>query len=187
MCRLAKSVSISAEPLRIGIISYCYRIYLLHFVCRLAKSISISVEPLRIGIMSYCYRLLLLYFVCRLAKSVSLSVEPLQIGSPGFLPERSSYGNHYFIAALVPLTLEPSEEANPSCPPQLIPTPVGPRYATPGRRFTTLPSTGPFEGLLMGVLLGRGTFGRVYRGLWKGQLVAVKVTTKLLIIYRRSS
>ena len=137
--------------------------------------------------MSYFYRLLLLYFVCRLAKSVSLSVEPLQIGSPGFLPERSSYGNHYFIAALVPLTLEPSEEADPSCPPQLIPTPVGPRYATPGRTFTTLPSTGPFEGLLMGVLLGRGTFGRVYRGLWKGQLVAVKVTTKLLIIYRRSS
>jgi len=120
-------------------------------------------------------------------QAVSISVEPLQIGSPGFLPERSSYGNHYFIAALVPLTLEPPEEADPSCPPQRIPTNVGTRYATPGRRFTTLPSTGPFEGLLMGVLLGRGTFGRVYRGLWKGQLVAVKVTTKLLIIYRRSS
>ena len=116
--------------------------------------------------------------VCRLAKTVSISAEPLQVGSPAFLHENPSYGNHYFIAALVPLKLEPPEQSSsdPMQAPQQIPTSVGPRYATPGRRFMSLPSTGPFEGLLMGVLLGRGSFGRVHRGLWKGQLVGVKVT-----------
>lgn len=120
---------------------------------------------------------------CRLAKSVSISAGPLQVGSPGFLPEQPSFGNHYFIAALVPLTLGPPEQegsagANQGGA-QLIPTHVGPRYATPGKRFSSLPSTGPFEGLLLGVLLGKGSFGRVYRGLWKGQLVGVKVRSRL--------
>jgi hypothetical protein len=33
----------------------------------------------------------------------------------------------------------------------------------------------PIPGLVMGPLLGRGSYGRVYRGLLKGRPVAVKV------------
>ena len=44
------------------------------------------------------------------------------------------------------------------------------------QRQAALPATGPFEGLLLGSLIGQGSFGRVYRGLWKGQVVGVKVT-----------
>lgn len=43
------------------------------------------------------------------------------------------------------------------------------------QRQAALPATGPFEGLLLGSLIGQGSFGRVYRGLWKGQVVGVKV------------
>ncbi|KAK9828952.1 hypothetical protein WJX72_003004 [[Myrmecia] bisecta] len=34
---------------------------------------------------------------------------------------------------------------------------------------------GPVEGLLVGEMLGRGSYGRVYRGTWKGSQVAIKV------------
>ena len=33
----------------------------------------------------------------------------------------------------------------------------------------------PFEGVSLGPLLGKGSFGRVYRALWNGTPVAVKV------------
>ena len=96
------------------------------------------------------------------------------MGSPAPLQEKPSFGKHYYIAALVPLVSEPPQDLETPTP-QLIPTSVGPRYAKPGKHFACLPSTGPFDGLLLGVLLGKGSFGRVYRGLWKGQLVGVKV------------
>ena len=32
----------------------------------------------------------------------------------------------------------------------------------------------PFEGVVLGPLLGKGSFGRVYRALWNGRPVAVK-------------
>ena len=119
-------------------------------------------------------RMMSLSIPCRQARMDSISPEALQVGSPAFLPENSSFGKHYYLAALVPLVPEPPQDLG-TLTPQLIPTHVGPRYAKPGKHFACLPSTGPFEGLILGVLLGRGSFGRVYRGLWKGQLVGVKV------------
>lgn len=38
-----------------------------------------------------------------------------------------------------------------------------------------LPQEVPFEGLELGPMLGKGAYGVVYRGLWHGQRVAVKV------------
>ena len=38
-----------------------------------------------------------------------------------------------------------------------------------------MPDVIPFEDLELGPLLGKGSFGRVYRGYWEGQNVAVKV------------
>lgn len=35
----------------------------------------------------------------------------------------------------------------------------------------------PFEGVVLGPLLGKGSFGRVYRALWNGRPVAVKART----------
>ena len=123
--------------------------------------------------------LLLPTLECRQAWADSISPEALQVGSPAFLQDKLTYGRHYYIAALLPLVPEPPQELaalTPQPTPQLVPTDVGPRYAKPGKHFACLPSTGPFDGLLLGSLLGRGSFGRVYRGLWKGQLVGVKVS-----------
>ncbi len=38
-----------------------------------------------------------------------------------------------------------------------------------------MPDTIPFDDLDLGPLLGKGSFGRVYRGHWEGNPVAVKV------------
>ena len=118
--------------------------------------------------------------LCRQARNDSISPEALQVGSPSYLKDNPSYGQHYYIAALVPLVSEPPQELELAAPsPQLAPTHVGPTHGRASKHFACLPSTGPFEGLLLGSLVGRGSFGRVYRGLWKGQLVGVKVCMPL--------
>ena len=118
------------------------------------------------------------FLQCRQARTDTISPEALQVGSPAFLKDDPTYGQHYYIAALVPLVSEPPQDLaapTPQLTPHLFPSRVGPRYGRPGKHFACLPSTGPFEGLLLGSLVGRGSFGRVYRGLWKGQVIGVKV------------
>lgn len=36
----------------------------------------------------------------------------------------------------------------------------------------------PFVGLTLGLLLGKGSYGRVYKGYWHGRVVAVKVHSR---------
>ena len=38
-----------------------------------------------------------------------------------------------------------------------------------------------FPGLKLGHLLGKGSYGRVYRGTWRGETIAAKVAVSLLI------
>ncbi|KAL3147321.1 hypothetical protein ABBQ32_002806 [Trebouxia sp. C0010 RCD-2024] len=111
----------------------------------------------------------------RQARADSISPGALQIGSPAFLHDNPTFGKHYYLAALVPLVSEQLDAQNPQLTAEPVPTCGGPRPAKPSRHMACLPSTGPFEGLLLGSLVGKGSFGRVYRGLWKGQLVGVKV------------
>lgn len=44
----------------------------------------------------------------------------------------------------------------------------------------------PIEGLLLGPLLGKGSYGRVHRGIYKGQPVAVKIIDNVNLITRDS-
>jgi hypothetical protein len=67
--------------------------------------------------------------------------------------------------------------ARPGTPPSPL-TASAPLTASPKGARGCAPAGGacPIEGLLLGPLLGRGSYGRVYRGIFRGQPVAVKVT-----------
>ncbi|KAI8471183.1 MAG: kinase-like domain-containing protein, partial [Monoraphidium minutum] len=53
-----------------------------------------------------------------------------------------------------------------------------------GRGGVALGWACPIEGLLLGPLLGRGSYGRVYRGVYHGQPVAVKIIDSVQLIAR---
>ena len=42
------------------------------------------------------------------------------------------------------------------------------------RPHVIMPKKEPFDDVLLGPLLGQGSFGRVYRGIWNGAQVAIK-------------
>ena len=70
--------------------------------------------------------------------------------------------------ALSLLACRSSRQQVPSPAPGL---PAACRVSHAGRGQDAL----PFEDVRLGPLVGRGSFGKVYRGVWNGTLVAIKV------------
>ncbi|KAK9843847.1 hypothetical protein WJX84_006057 [Apatococcus fuscideae] len=52
------------------------------------------------------------------------------------------------------------------------------------RPHVIMPKKEPFDDVLLGPLLGQGSFGRVYRGIWNGAQVAIKVIQSLTTPYK---
>lgn len=99
----------------------------------------------------------MLHGACRSGGHENLEGTTVAVGSPAYIQLSPTFQSDLYFVTCREVS---GEEAQ-----------LSPKSGFPGGR-SAVP---PFPGLTLGSLVGKGGFGAVYRGIWDGRAVAVKV------------
>eukprot|EP00882_Tetradesmus_deserticola_P000798 GHRQ01000869.1.p1 GENE.GHRQ01000869.1~~GHRQ01000869.1.p1 ORF type:complete len:829 (+),score=338.09 GHRQ01000869.1:201-2489(+) len=125
----------------------------------------------------------------RCAATTGLDQHMPLIGIPNFLPNTTEGNRSFYFVALKPMVAQQPPhkqlgQLNNSGGTQISSSASSGADAKDGavrrpvRRmasFSLMETDAPFQDIKLGSLLGKGAFGRVYRGTWNSKMVAVKV------------
>eukprot|EP00879_Flechtneria_rotunda_P009419 GHRR01009861.1.p1 GENE.GHRR01009861.1~~GHRR01009861.1.p1 ORF type:complete len:626 (+),score=158.82 GHRR01009861.1:171-2048(+) len=101
----------------------------------------------------------------RCAANTGLDKHMPLIAIPNFLPNTHDSSHSFYFTTLKELPMGLTSNGSQSLP-------MGTQSMAP---FSLMAGNEPFADIKLGPLLGKGAFGRVYRGTWNGKMVAVKV------------